>query len=226
VYWKFRVPCALWRLASQLAILAVVYAAGTAAAHGRPFLPQNGPYNLYSGANEFTAEHIANEESSLIQALAAHGIAAVDPPVLCIQDSPDPSHPDIHERRLDPLYSRFALQFMRDHPAAMARLVWKKLVTLLSPDFQVHSPRSVGGLFKIVAALAFPLWVVAMLVRPHPGPRAARFVVVTTVAAYVMPFLLTVSSSRFRVPLDFFLWIDLGAIVCARYFAPPARPAR
>jgi hypothetical protein len=220
VFVKFRVPRAWQRIGAQGLLVAGCYAIGTTAIHGRPFLPQNGPYNLYAGANEFTAAHIQNEEGSLVEAMASHGIRVVDLDVLCIQDSGDPNAPDIHERQLDPVYRRFALQFMRQHPGQMVKLVEMKFVALLSPDFLVHKPERVGGLFKILAAAAFPLWLLAFLAwprqHPHPDPRAARVVIGMTVVCYIVPFLLTISSSRFRVPLDFFLWMDLGAILYAR----------
>jgi hypothetical protein len=219
VFWRFRVPAAGVRLFWQTVLVVGFYALGTTAIHGRPFLPQNGPYNLYAGANEFTAEHIQNEEGSLIEAMALHGIKVIDPDSLCIADSGDPEVADIHERRLDPVYRKFALQFMREHPLQMVKLMGLKFMALLSPDFMLHRPGSLGGMFKILSAAAFPLWLLAFLLWPqsHPGPAATRLVVVLTVLCYVVPFLLTVSSSRFRVPLDFFLWMDLGAIVAARW---------
>jgi len=213
VFWRFRVPKGIQRVVSQGLIVVVIYLLGTTAIHGRPFFPHNGPYNLYSGANEFTEAHIANEEDSLPAAMALHGITVADPNDGCSQQSGDPSRPDIHERRLDPLYTQFAMQFIRTYPGTMAKLVWLKFVTVMSPDLWVYSPKSSGGALKILAALAFPLWLLAFLSWPHPGGSTARLVVALMVACYIVPFLLTVSSPRFRVPLDFFLWMDLGAIV-------------
>lgn len=74
--YKFRVPSLVWRAAAQVVLLALLYAAFTAVVHGRAFLPRNGPYNLYAGANQFTEAHIKNPEDSLYDALAAQGIKA------------------------------------------------------------------------------------------------------------------------------------------------------
>jgi hypothetical protein len=229
VFWKFRVPRAAARIVWQTLLVVSCYAIGTAAIHGRPFLPQNGPYNLYAGANEFTAAHIQNEEGSLIEAMASHGIRVMDPDVLCIQDSSDPHVADIHERRLDPLYTKFALQFIWEHPVEMVKLAGLKFLALMSPDFMLHKPASVGGIVKILEASAFPLWLVASLLWPDPSLRPTRLIVALMVVCYVVPFLLTVSSSRFRVPLDFFLWMDLGATLVPKLkrrqsFASSAAP--
>jgi hypothetical protein len=81
----------------------------------------------------------------------------------------------------------------------------------MKPDLREHKARSGGGLLKIFSALAIPLWAVAMLTLPHPGQRGAKLLIVATVIVVLLPFLATVSAPRFRVPLDFVCWMDLGA---------------
>jgi hypothetical protein len=92
-----------------------------------------------------------------------------------------------------------------------------KFWDLMQPgtDAHVHPARSVGGAVKILEGLGVPMWVLAMVLLPHPGPSRVKYILAATVALYIVPFLFTVSSSRFRVPLDFLCWVDLCGMVWA-----------
>jgi len=212
VFWHLRVAQALRRSVVHVALVLAVYLAGTTAFHGRPYLPHNGPYNLFAGANEFTRFHLDNQEDSIYQALREHGLKAALGHS-CSDEKDIDGLPEVHARKMDTTYSRLAWDFIREHPWEMLHLSWLKFKNMMYPDFRIYPPGSVGGVFKIIAALAFPLWLLALVMLPHPGPPTARLCVVVTVAVYIMPFLVMISSPRFRVPLDVLLWLDLGAML-------------
>lgn len=212
VLWRFGVPHAAARAAVQFLIVGALYLSVTTAIHGRPFWPQNGPYNFCAGANEFTEAPITeanpNLEDSLAPLLASHGIRVGSEP------GADDSSP--RDTRLNSFYMHTTTAFIRDHPATMARYTALKLWNLLRPDFRVHRPRSFGGVLKMVETLGVPLWLAAFLFLPHPGPLQMRLIVPLTVVLYVLPFVLTISTQRFGVPLQIFCWVDLGAILAYR----------
>ena len=210
VLYKLRVPKLVVRAATQALIISLCYVAFTTAVHGRPFFPHNGPYNLYAGANPFTEAHMDNPEDSLVEALAAQGIYAT---MNWEKQADLPGVTDLRDANLEPLYRRLAWNFIRFHPSTMVRLTWLKFVNLMRPDLRQHRAGSLGGLFKILEAFAIPLWIAATCLLPHPGPRYTRLLVAATLILSVLPMLLTVSPARFRVPLDFVCWMDLGAIV-------------
>lgn len=120
---------------------------------------------------------------------------------------------DLRDPELERIYSQSAWRFIRTHPLVMLRLTWLKFVNLMRPDRHRHPAHSFEGLVKTLEALAIPLWIVATILLPHPGPRYARLLIATTVIVTLLPFLVTVSASRFREPLDLVCWMDLGAIV-------------
>lgn len=212
--WRVKAPKTILRSSLQAIIVVVCYLVVTTVVHGRPFLPKNGPYNLCAGANPFTAEHIENAEGSLIYVLAAHGIhAGID-----WHREPDtPGVNDVRDAQFRPLYSRWAWEYVRTHKWMMAKLSWMKLVNMMSPDLRRHRLRSAAGLMKVFACLAIPLWAVGMLALRHPGPTEAKVLIIALVLVYALPFVLIVSAQRFRVPLDFLCWMDLGAMLIAWY---------
>ena len=209
VLWRFRVPRAATRSALQLLIAVALYFAVTTAAHGRPFWPQNGPYNFCAGANEFTEGPITeanpNLEDSLGPLVASRRIR--------IGPEPGAQYSSLRDTHLNSFYTSTAVEFVRAHPATMLRYTWLKLWNLLRPDFRVHPPLSFGGLLKIAEALGFPIWLVAFCALPHPGPKEVRWTIALMVALYILPFLLSISTQRFGVPLQIFCWVDLGAIL-------------
>jgi hypothetical protein len=215
---RYRVPSALGRAGIYIVGVVVVYAGVTAVVHGRPFLPHNGPYNLYAGANELTGSTLSNEEDSLLPELARHGIYAQ--PLHWWVPSDQPGVVDLRDRSLEPVYQHLAAEFVKAHPATMVKLAAWKVLTILRPDLRVHRLRSSGGLLKVFAACAFPLWLAGMIWLRHPepsvGPAAAKWLVGLAVVLYLVPFALTVSPPRFGVPLEFLCWMDLGAMVVSR----------
>jgi hypothetical protein len=197
--YRRHIPNLALRALGQLLIVVACYIGGTTAVHGRPFLPQNGPYNLYAGANQFTSEHLSNDEDSLVSAMAAQGIHV--------------GSDALYDAKYNDIYTHSALLFIRTHKIEMLHLTWLKFVAMMEPDLRQHSFRSPAGWAKIACAMAIPLWLLGALFLPHVGARDTRLLVGSTIAITMLPFLMTVATQRFREPLDFICWVDLGAMV-------------
>jgi len=186
----------VWFSGGAALVAAMVFALAGVGAHGAPFVPRNGPYNLYAGNNPLSAGMLLgklNGEPSLAPALrAAH-------PKLVPADPPQDFY---FSAALEPVYTHDALQFMREHPGAECGLVAIKLMTLLRPDTKLHPLRSAAGMGKAVVALPAVLFLVALLIPGRAAFGRVDWLLLAFAAAYVLPFLLTNSDPRFRTPLD------------------------
>ncbi len=169
------------------AIAFATLAAGNTLAHGAFYLPQNGPYNFFAGANPFTQSaltHAFNAEPSIPAAMAAHGYPAVNSYALALR----------------PVYTRFAVAFIAAHPFGWMWLAVVKLGTLLRPDTKAHALGTAAGLIKLLTSLSTPLWLAAsFLARSW---RSTDTLIILLAAAYILPFLLTNADPRFRPALD------------------------
>jgi hypothetical protein len=88
-----------------------------------------------------------------------------------------------------------------------------KLYTLLRPDLWTYRALSVGGVIKILATLAIPLWVVLCLMYPQPTGDPSRWIVGLTLLAFVVPLLLSVTAPRNRVSMDVICFLDSAGIL-------------
>ena len=176
-----------------LAIAGVTLAAVNIAAHGAFFLPENGPYNLYAGDNAFTAQALLvnlNAEPSIYPSLMANGFGP---------------NVDVYNPGLRPYYVHQAFLFIRQQPLGALKLLALKLVTLLRPDTKIYPLASLGGFVKGILALAIPFWLLSLLVFRSRPWETGDWLFVMFAVAYVVPFLLTNSDPRFRIPLDILL---------------------
>ncbi len=183
-------------------------AAANTVAHGSFYLPQNGPYNLFAGANPHTQSaliHAYNAEPSIPPAMADHGYPAVY----------------WYALSLKPVYTRFALAFIQAHPFEWLWLGLVKLATLLRPDTKTHALLTGAGLVKLLTSLSTPLWL-ALLASSRPLGRIDRIFLVFA-AAYVLPFLITNADPRFRPPLDV-LVLTHSAVLILRQASERKRP--
>jgi hypothetical protein len=94
------------------------------------------------------------------------------------------------------------LLYVRRNPFQAFKLVLLKLATLLRPDTKIHPLASLGGAVKVLLALAVPLWLTVLMATRHNIWGLEDWLFLVFVVAYVVPFLLTNSDPRFRVPLD------------------------
>lgn len=215
-----RKTAARWLLVACVAF-AVMSGANTLA-HGAFYLPHNGPYNFFAGANRYTQWsllHTWNAEASIPLALAAHwpqGLAG-----------PSGSHA-YYNQSLNPIYDRLALSFIFAHPLQWLWLWLIKLATLLRPALRTHSAGSLYGSLEMLTSLATPVWLAALFLT-HRARRARRqadtaaehfvdLLFYLAVGAYVLPFLLTNADPRFRTPLDVLVLTHTG-ILAVRWWA-------
>jgi hypothetical protein len=180
------------------------------------FLPHNGPYNLFAGANEYTEQGLnaMSAENSIIPALKDRGIVAEQH-----WDQPDsvPGVNDIRDLQYERLYTHEAIAYMEAHPLTIIELPALKFVTLLRPDTKAHNAKSAAGIAKVVLAFVFPAWIIVGFLLPRPGQGVTRVIVPLTIFIYIVPFLLTVSAPRFRVAIDILCLVEIVAMLFARY---------
>lgn len=199
------------RIASAGLIAALTFALAGIAAHGKPFWPDNGPYNFYAGENPLSARALLadlNGEPSIAPAFRA-------------------THPDLvpanatgdfyHSHALENIFTRDALLFVVHHPGEQATLIAIKLFTLLRPDTKVHPLRSAPGAGKAVLALPALFFLIALLAPGRPPLTRADWLLIAIAAVYVLPFLLTNSDPRFRTPLDALLILFTVRLLYRRY---------
>jgi hypothetical protein len=198
------------RIAAAGAIASLTFALAGVAAHGRPFVPRNGPYNLYAGANPGSAHALLtdlNAESSIFPALRdAH-------PNLIPPDAP---HSAYFSPALEPIYDRDALHFLFHHPGQDVRLLALKLFTLFRPDTKVHPLHSAPGVLKAILALPALCYLFALLLPGRPALTPIDRLLLAFVFAYILPFLLTNADPRFRTPLDALLLLHTARLLWRR----------
>lgn len=198
------------RVGASALIATLTFALAGVAAHGKPFWPGNGPYNLYAGDNSLSArallDHL-NAEPSIDPAFRA-------------------AHPDMvpanatgdffYSPALKPIYNHDAVSFVVHHPVEQARLIAIKFFTLFRPDTKVHPLRSMSGVGKAFLALPALVFLVALLAPGRPALTRADGLLIAFAAAYVSPFLLTNSDPRFRTPLDTLLLLFTVSLLFRR----------
>ncbi len=196
----------------------LVYALVTTAVHGRPFVPRNGPYNLYAGYNAHTAEALRryrNAENSILPALADRGI---DTQLDWSRQPDTPGVDDSRDARYARLYAEESAAYIRTHPGAVVRLSGWRLVTLLRESFDNREHR--GRLFFAVTAAAkiaglcvIPLWCGLLGYSRWRRLRLGSALVVAMAVLYVAPFVLVNADPRFRMPLEGVLLLDIARML-------------
>ncbi len=186
----------LRRALLQASAASAIYCLATLLIHGSVFFPRNGSYNLFAGYNQFTSAHLWNEEDSIGDACNADHLA-------CANDR-DP--------RLDHFYRTAAINFIRQNPGQAGKLFFLKFGYMMSPDLHLHPFDTLAGKAKVLESFGIPLWVIASFFFWN-GRRSCdtRLLITSVLVAVITPFCLIISTHRFRVPLDFLCWSDLGA---------------
>lgn len=199
-YWWHERP----RLAGAVAAVAVVVAAAglvfallAAVVTGRPdFWPGNGAYNVFAGNNPAALPALVadyNAEPSLPDGLAWCGVAADARSVA----------PSVH--------AACARRFVSEQPVAFARVTVFKLYNfLLRPNFR-RSHSTPSRLVQLAMSAVPLLWWVLTLVVLARQRRLMDPVATAFVVAYALPFVLTNSDPRFRLPLDAVYVVSLAA---------------
>lgn len=207
---------AAWKLAAvAVGMAGLVFAGATAAVHGSPFFPKNGPYNMFAGNNPHSARALItgqNAEGSILPALKDFGIVAV---MNWNVPSEQPGIQDARDLVYAQLYSRETKRFMLQHPGQIASLCALKLWTFLAPEtnrYNFHSrmtPSVIAWLaLKCASALIVPLWCCLLIVQKRKSLGMASKIVIATAVLYTLPFVIVNSDPRFRAPLAVLLLAD------------------
>lgn len=210
---------------STVVSMAIVYCSITGLIHGRPFFPQNGPYNLYAGFNPKTEWSLLtklNAENSMIPDLADNGIRIkMDwgqlPDREGVQDSRDLAYREYYVKR--------AVDFIKANPKQAARLTFLKLMVFMAPtpdvavdlgrDTRLKKAVRLAG--KNASVLLIPVWIGLLFYSWRGGFGLESGVFVGTVVLYIIPFVLTNSDPRFRAAIEGIVLIDVARILYGIY---------
>ncbi len=212
-------------LAISCSVMVLVYVAVTAAVHGKPFLPQNGPYNLYAGFNPRTEQALltlVNGEVSIVPAMRDLGL---HPTLDWHRQSDVPGVDDARDERYIPFYNRESRLFLREHPGRSLDLVGIKLFTFMRPIHEnVDQSSGAFNLFREVVKTATLLVIVVWLgVLIYSGVRhlgLARPIFPWAAVLYILPFVLINADPRFRTALEGLVCVDLARMLYLRRARP------
>ena len=198
--------------AGHSALFLVIAAAGFAllgaASHGTPYFPTNGPYNLYAG-------HNAQTRAALLNHLNAEFSLAPDFYVT----HPGQPLPDLEAPERNDAYTRDAILFAVHHPGEELKLFALKLFTFFRPDTKLHALSSPFGLVKSFLALPIFLFLAALLLPGRPPLSFEDKLLFALEVVYILPFLITNSDPRFRMPLDALLLLHSVSLLYRRRVA-------
>jgi hypothetical protein len=204
-----RANLSLVRFGGQLVVFlfiaATVFSLLGAASHGSVFIPRNGSYNLYAGHNSQTMHallHDKNAEYSIIYKF--------------VQVNPGVPLPDFYSPDFGVYYTQQSIYFARHNPGVEIRLLFVKLFTLFRPDTRLHSLLSPSGVIKSVLALPALFLLAGLLLPGRPPLLFEDKLLIVVELLYIVPFLITNSAPRFRVPLDALLLLHLVSLLYRR----------
>lgn len=108
---------------------------------------------------------------------------------------------------MDETYFRLGWEYVKESPLRYVALLGLKLVNLFRPDFRniYHSrlvPVPVFVLAKLAIAGIFPAWFFLQWKCRQFLKLSDGFMVVPFLLLYVLPFVLTNSDARYRIPFD------------------------
>jgi len=210
---------------------ALMYASATGFVHGRPFFPDNGPYNLYAGFNPYTESILLrdhNAENSIVLAMAAKGVHAR----LDWSQPPDlPGIDDARDKKYIPFYKTETERFIVNRPGSALKLCFVKLVTLMGQSY-VDVPGAGAALHRLTrlvkhaTAFVAPAWLAVLLYSIFQRKGVASTVIVSMTALYMVPFLVTNADPRFRITIEGVLIMDIVRMLYALYARHKHTPAR
>ena len=171
--------------------------------HSPELLPRQGAYNLFIGANPYTASTLRGQfsaEPSWDAALRHH--MEREPRLQGVNDLATA------EREM----TRLALQWIATQPLDYARLIPAKVANLFRPDYRAARRDSLVSvplvyLLQTIFALPLVLWIAMQILVTRRAPGAA-WELLPVLLVYLVPIALTQSDPRLRLPLDVVLWFD------------------
>lgn len=193
----------LWVFAILIATMTIITV--TVPLTGKIFiLPNNGAYNLFVGANEFTADALINNldvEPSLDRALKANGI--------------DVASVDVKGPSMVPIYRELGLNYIKNHPVQYFNLCVLRVYTMFRPDYRLVSSSSTGLnlivmiIIQTIVALPFLLWLITRLYCYSYVGILQGIMSIPVMVLYVFPLALLSANPRLRLTLDIVLILDI-----------------
>lgn len=173
-------------------------------AHGSFYLPQNGPYNFFAGANKFTGTALLLDEN-----------AEPSIPMALGENEDTPVTADLHDPLLREQYMDMGIRYIHDHPLRWSAVYSAlKVFTLFRPDTKVHRLRSAIGVSRLLVSLGVPLWIAAFLWRMRLRNLDTQdWILMALSVVYVLPFIITNSDPRLGFPLLVLFWVHTIALV-------------
>lgn len=175
-------------------------------------VPDNGAYNLFAGSNAYSARYLRtrlNAEDSIPIALSALGYDGW-------ANANDLNR--VSTRSTAVLYRTLSLDYLKSSPGCIPKLIALKLAVLLSPDYRREKASRTGRIAfaaKILCAAPPVVWLCAIAAW-HRNATQSTVAVTLIALAYIIPFLITNSDPRFRVPLDCILVAHAAALMSIR----------
>ncbi len=166
------------------------------------FFPKNGGYNFFVGSNKYSFDAILNHytgEPSIVEFQRKN-------PGLLIEKN-DTLYWD------NPLYWNIGITYVTQYPILYLRDGILKFFTLFRPDYR-EVDANVGILkysrliLQTIMVLPVIIWLYIYLKNPENFFTYHNTIFFLFVFLYILPFVLTTSDPRYRLPLDAIFIID------------------
>ncbi len=205
-------------LTATVAVAGLTYAGVTAAVHGTPFLPQNGPYNLYAGFNPETENALLNKVNGEVSIVPAMNDLGLHPTLDWHRQSDVPGVDDVRDERYIPFYNRESRLFLRQHPGRSAWLSVIKLFTFLRPihenvDGSSGAFHILRSTIKTITLLVIVVWLCLLVYNGVRRLGLASPLMIWTAVLYTLPFVLINADPRFRTALEGLVCVDLARML-------------
>ncbi|MEK7479488.1 MAG: hypothetical protein AAB634_03085, partial [Patescibacteria group bacterium] len=178
-----------------LASTALVFMAVNMAIKQTPFFfPSHGYYNLFSGANEYSAEYLLKDfsgENSHADALRARGYGDMETFEARLNFPPE-------------TYKKLAIEYIKNNPLEYAKLGAIKAVTLFRPGYHGQG----FSIIKIILALPFFVWLFFVWKTKREFFAKENLFVFLVAALYLLPFIVANADPRYRFPMDIVFILD------------------
>ncbi len=215
-----RLPRAGFLIFTACGTALLLYAAVTAAVHGRPFYPENGPYNLFAGYNSRTESalvRVGNGEQSIVPAMNDLGQHAT---LDWSRQSDVPGVDDVRDEHYIPLYKNESRSYLRQHLISVPVLMGIKFSTFMLPleanvDHSSANFHRFRTAIKFLTLLGMTVWAVFLIFSAIRGLHLANPPVIWMAILYLLPFILINADPRFRTALEGILFLDLARMMYA-----------
>lgn len=208
-------------LVTAVGVAAMIYAGVTTAVHGRPFLPQNGPYNLYAGFNPETKGALLTRVNGEVSIVPAMNDLGLHPTLDWHRQSDVPGVDDVRDERYIPFYNREAQLFLRQHPGQSVELVAVKFLTFMRPihenvDNSSGAFHILRSTIKTITLTFIVIWLGALFYNGVRRLGLASPLMIWTAILYTLPFALINADPRFRTALEGLVCVDLARMLYLR----------